>query len=606
MFGGIWSFGALVAGKRSCGMGPILKMKSRRIFLFIFLMLFMGSVRADFISLIKADQCETIIEMFIDENQIRITFEIGMNDLEHFKELIPEEYLSDSIREIIRKQHKDFFYRNVFITKADGEKLIGTITNREFKPRQYRASLYTGKIDTNINVSKIVLFTEITYPLNRKPKVISFTPPIREGHKASLANIGFITYHNRIPVNDLRYLGLEATVNLDWEDPWYSKFNNRNLRRHHQSSLMSFLYVDPYEVRHEVLVRIMDLEYWMDLDYELGDYIEIGEQDSLKTRIADFLKKHNVVTIDGKISEPIVDKIHFVKWSLAGIQIQEIKERLDYSSAVIGVIFAYPHDSIAQKITIDWELFSDKITEVPNVATDPAGPMPYTLKTNDHILTWTNYLKKYKLPTISNVVVTSSNIDLIKYGGGLLVFSGLILLILAGLKRKKLSFNAAIILLFGFLIFLSGRFYSYHITLPFFSKTTFSKPEASDLVRQLLKNTYRAFDFREESDVYDKLAVSNDGDLLAEVYLQTKKSMVLENQGGIQVKVKEVEVLDVEEVSSENKGMAYQCKWIVRGDVGHWGHIHRRTNQYSAILNVKPVDGVWKLFDIDIIEETRL
>jgi len=149
-------------------------------------------------------------------------------------------------------------------------------------------------------------------------------------------------------------------------------------------------------------------------------------------------------------------------------------------------------------------------------------------------------------------------------------------------------------------------FYSYYISIPFYSKTVFSKPEASTLIGQLLKNTYRAFDFREESDVYDKLAVSNEGDLLAEVYLQTKKSMVLENQGGIQVKVKEVEVLDVEEVSTEKEGMAYHCKWIVRGDVGHWGHIHRRTNQYNAILNVKPVDGVWKLFDIDIIEEVRL
>ncbi len=43
-----------------------------------------------------------------------------------------------------------------------------------------------------------------------------------------------------------------------------------------------------------------------------------------------------------KVGDPIVDKIHFVKWSLAGIKIQELKERMDYSSAVIGVIFAYP------------------------------------------------------------------------------------------------------------------------------------------------------------------------------------------------------------------------------------------------------------------------
>ena len=137
-------------------------------------------------------------------------------------------------------------------------------------------------------------------------------------------------------------------------------------------------------------------------------------------------------------------------------------------------------------------------------------------------------------------------------------------------------------------------------------QSSFSKPEASSVISHLLKNTYRAFDFREESDIYDKLAISNDENLLAELYIQTKKSMVLESQGGIQVKVKDVEVIDVEEVSSDADGISFRCKWIVKGDVGHWGHIHSRTNQYEAILHIKPENNVWKLNDIDIIEEVRL
>ena len=126
------------------------------------------------------------------------------------------------------------------------------------------------------------------------------------------------------------------------------------------------------------------------------------------------------------------------------------------------------------------------------------------------------------------------------------------------------------------------------------------------MISHLLKNTYRAFDFREESDIYDKLAISNDEQLLAALYIQTKKRMVLESQGGIQVKVKDVEVIDGEEVSSNAEGIAFKCKWIVKGDVGHWGHIHSRTNQYEAILHIKPENNVWKLNEIDIVEEVRL
>ena len=161
-------------------------------------------------------------------------------------------------------------------------------------------------------------------------------------------------------------------------------------------------------------------------------------------------------------------------------------------------------------------------------------------------------------------------------------------------------------LLIGLVLLLFGSEFKQSLPIPFIQKSSFSKPEASTLISSLLKNTYRAFDFREESDVYDKLAISNDEDLLADLYIQTKKSMVLESQGGIQVKVKDVELVEVEEVSSDEKGISFKCKWLVKGDVGHWGHIHSRTNQYEAILNVKPKDGVWKLYNIDIIEEVRL
>ena len=279
---------------------------------------------------------------------------------------------------------------------------------------------------------------------------------------------------------------------------------------------------------------------------------------------------------------------------------------MDYSSAVIGVIFAYPHDSIAQNVTIDWDMFTDKITSVPNVATDPVGPMPYVLKKDDHVLTWQNFMKKYKLPTISEVHVSQAKVPVLYIAAFFVILFGIIKIFKNSSKNRKSMLVYGSILVVGFLLILMGSVFKQSLNIPFMQQTSFSKPEASTLVSHLLKNTYRAFDFREESDVYDKLAISNDEELLAELYIQTKKSMVLESQGGIQVKVKDVEIMEVEEVSSDEDGVAFKCKWMVKGDVGHWGHIHSRTNQYEAILNVKPENGIWKLYEIDIIEEVRL
>lgn len=578
-------------------------MKIKYSFLYILFFLIWIPLKADFVNNIRPDKCETIIEVYVEESQIRVTYEVGLKDWKYFKEIIPKYLLNEEIQKHIESQGQNYFYNNVFTINADGKNLIGEIIKQEVMPRKYRASIYTGEVDKDNNVSKEMLFVEIVYPLTHKPKKIVITPPLEEKLIGSMANIGFVTYHKKIPVNDLRYLSGASTLNLNWEDPWYSNFNNINLRRHHQSSLLSFLYVDPYEVRHEVLIRIKDLEEWMDLGYELDDTIEIEDIDALKQKVSNFLVNRNIVTIDGKIVKPIIDRVHFVKWSLAGIQIQELKERMDYSSAIIGVIFAYPHDSIAQKVTIDWDMFSDKITMVPNVATDPAGPMPYILKPDDNILTWTNYLKKYKLPTISEIEVSKATIPFLHlFSFGLIVLS-LIMLI----KNRNHYLRFGFVTVIGVLFYaLGSTYFKQRVEVPFMQQSSFSKPEASILISHLLKNTYRAFDFREESDIYDKLAISNDQDLLAELYLQIKKSMIMESQGGIQVKVKEVEIISVEEVASDSEGISFKCSWLVKGDVGHWGHIHRRVNQYEAILDVKPDNGVWKLNNIDIIEEVRL
>jgi hypothetical protein len=569
------------------------------------LSLIIKSGQADFITLIQADKCETIIEIRIQEEVVQIAFEIGEKDALWFKNIIPTKYYPGGFTEYEKINRFKTFFAKDFILTADGRQLNGNVILTEIRERIPRTSLYTGKVDTTSTASKYVVYVEVHYPLKNKPKQISFTPPIENDKVVTMANIGFVTYHKQIPVNDIRYLGVRETIILNWNDPWYSYFENKNIRRHHNSSLMSFLYVDPYEVRHEILARVKDLESWIGFDYKIDDNIEIEEQEILKNQIADFLIKRNIVNIDGNEPTPILDKVHFVEVNMYGIQILEEAKRMPFASAIIGVIFAYSHPGLPQQIKINWDMFNEKITSVPNTATDPAGPMKYIMMPNDNILIWQNFLKKYKLPTISEVRLSSATLNLP-------LFTLLILIPMAAFiykKRKKIkTFGSKQWIWFSGAIVIAIFTFPLQLTLeiPFIQKESFSKPEAENLFTEMLKNTYRAFDFREESDIYDKLAVSSSGDLLADVYLQTRKSMVIENQGGIRAKVKDVEVLDVEEGEGISGNLAYNCKWQVSGTVGHWGHIHRRTNQYQAVINIRPVDGVWKMVDLDMVEETRL
>jgi hypothetical protein len=68
-----------------------------------------------------------------------------------------------------------------------------------------------------------------------------------------------------------------------------------------------------------------------------------------------------------------------------------------------------------------------------------------------------------------------------------------------------------------------------------------------------------------------------------------------------------VEVLDaVPEDTTPAGGFVYRCRWSVAGSVGHWGHVHRRINQYDAVFTVEPVDGQWRIAAIDLREEKRV
>ena len=135
-----------------------------------------------------------------------------------------------------------------------------------------------------------------------------------------------------------------------------------------------------------------------------------------------------------------------------------------------------------------------------------------------------------------------------------------------------------------------------------------TEDESKVITLNLLKNVYRAFDFRDEEDVYDKLAISVSGELLTDIYLQNRNSMLIEQAGGAQAKVKQVDIIstDVVESKSQKGALDVRTKWIAVGSVGHWGHIHTRQNVYDAILTLAVVNGFWKITDIELLEEKRV
>ena len=98
------------------------------------------------------------------------------------------------------------------------------------------------------------------------------------------------------------------------------------------------------------------------------------------------------------------------------------------------------------------------------------------------------------------------------------------------------------------------------------------------------------------------------GNLLSEIYLQNRRSLVVTQAGGAQARVKEVEILEANRSHADGHSlkMLFHANWTAMGSVGHWGHIHIRKNQYEANITVEAVEGSWSITDLELLEEERI
>ena len=558
----------------------------------------------DAIIITKAMTASTIAEVFIEAGRILVELEIGGRDLEGFRNLMPDEVYQRMGYEAVpwRDRLTEFFRQDLVIRADGGPPLSGRLVAIEPRERVVRDEITGEPIAIPEGEGEPVVFAVLEYPLSTRPRVLSVSPPTGEGG-VSQASIGFMTYHHEIPVNDFRYLSTEETLDLDWNDPWYSAFRNRNLRRQYDAPMNAFLYVEPYEVRTEIIARPLDLQRWVDLGLEGLETIPVEMQYELNQKVAAFLAEHQSLTIEGQPVQPELDRVNFLRRTLRTSSVIDPPEELDIYSATLGVIFVHPTEGLPQEASLTWDLFDERIQRVPGAATDEAGPLRFFLVPDDNILWWKNFLKNPTLPTMVDIAAPPSlGLRILGWSSWLMaiLFVGTLIVMARSFFRHRTVPRATVVVAIVLLLATGAAFAA---TLP----SRMTDERAEEMVAGLLHNIYRAFDFRGEEAIYDVLDRSVSGDLLTEIYLETRRGLELASQGGARAKVKDIELLEVESRPLEgSQGIAARTRWNVAGSVGHWGHVHTRINQYEADLTIEPVDGLWKLTGLTILQEERL
>lgn len=560
------------------------------------LVLSASSAVADALMRSQATSASTIAEIYVEDEFIRLELEIGLDDLGAFRTLLP-----DQIHQQMGFGNEAFparmqrFLDEQFVIVADGEPLNGILVRIRPSERVRRDDI-TGEPLPTEGEPQTVVMAEFVWPLAKRPENVVLL------YEVNAAAVGFITYHKGVAVNDFRYLSAAQRLNLDWDDPWYSTFDTRNLRRQYYAPMAGFIYVEPYEVRKEIIARPKDLQRWVDLGLDGKTTIPVEMQADILQKASEFLARHQPVTIDGRPATHSLMRANFLQRSLRTSLVIDPPEELDINSAIIGVIFVYPHDAFADSVTMEWDMFDERITIVPVAGVDPTGPLPQFLEPNFTTLEWQNFLRIPVMPTLVDIISPPGAVaEWLTYLRWVL---GAIALMLAAVWIRSITARsghgiasgaAAVVVL------------SLAATSWWFAERASLDDEATKgMVAGLLTNVYRAFDFRDESEAYDVLARSVDGALLSDVYLEMRRGLVLANQGGAVARVKGIELVDIAANPVEDQAIEATVTWLVRASVGHWGHIHERRNQYQANLRLQPIDGAWKLVDLEIVDAIRL
>lgn len=129
--------------------------------------------------------------------------------------------------------------------------------------------------------------------------------------------------------------------------------------------------------------------------------------------------------------------------------------------------------------------------------------------------------------------------------------------------------------------------------------------EGAAALESMLTNVYTAFRYGSDEEIYDALARTVTGDLLPRIYLDIRGSLFQEQEGGAVARVQALAVTDARILHSGDSPRIL-ATWEVAGTLEHWGHVHARTNRYSAEFSLVAEDGSWRLSRMQLQRQERV
>lgn len=587
------------------------------------LLFFLAACSASTVNAHPISLTETYV--YVTREKVTVRIDAFLEDLYLFHNLKPnaQDFLEP---EVIRQgtlKHQQFLLERFVIRDVDGKPLVGRIV---------------GVKDTDLPADGVPLADlmahklsfEFEYPLEKAPEFLTFSQHLVDRELLVPAEMNLVIKQENAgsPFGAFLQPHQPEIVRFSWENPplspeaseaewdkWYQKQREETLGITSYSSVYAFLYIEDFEVRHEILVPLLSLEESVLIARDEDGFLDLAEQDAAREQIVAYFTSGNPLQIDGLTVTPVVQRVDFYGLNLKDFAVQAERRPVSIANARVGIILSYSTKGSPGQVRLTWDRFSRHLWNVNVIvyAYDQTEKATLSRIGDENTYEWKNPGRPALTP-VSQVQLERG--EPIRWRVPLLSLSLLLALpgIVFAMRWRGVNDRRCVWTTFLLLLIAAASwpFVGWSVTSPFIQRPRVTTDQAGDILRSLHKNIYRAFDYREESQIYDSLAQSVDGQLLEDLYLKIRRGLAMQEQGGAISRVREVALLDGHVVSlvptprPDPNGFEYRCRWTVNGTVQHWGHVHARTNQYEATFRVEPRDQAWKITHLEVLDEQRL
>ena len=494
-------------------------------------------------------------QVVVAANAADVRIRVMLEDLMMFQGLSPREDNTLSPKDLSEgaERHKSFLVQNLIVRNVDGERIAGNVTKMVIDKIPQQGVAMDKLMDHGVEYF-------LSYPLSEAPSHLFFQQVFGSGDISYPSVMELDIRQAGLKISDtvtLNNNGGGKTFEFDWaetnaagepvDEAWMRRKEKRKKERmgiESYDAIYGFIYIQDNEVRVELLIPLLTLETWLNIERKNPDFLEVKEQQAAKVSLEKFFRSKNSVKIDGIKVKPVLKRLDFYGLRFSDFAQRPDPRRIGALTARVGAILSYPAKSPPQKVEIQWEYFNAAVYTANTTVYSYDKSVRHPFSPYKPLFSWT-VSTPHVLPEIENVN--------------------------PGRRGRPLSDD-----------------------------------EAESVVSVLLKNIYRAFDYSSESDIYDALEHSVHGELLAELYLKIYKGLVMQEQGGAVAHVKNVEIAKSTLSSSHKNRFTINLSWTVEGAVEHWGHIHTRINRYRAEFEVRVIDDAWKIDKMRVLEQKRV